>query len=447
MDLHQPQDRGRSPSAAGAQSQPQLQPPINSRRSPSPAGFAIPNENDPSSSNAGNPNSAIGLGLGLEASPHQFHDQSAFPNSYDLNVGAGGSFLNAQQTTTSSFSQSGLVNATTASFDLGQDFTSQLSGDDPSFGGPTEGGYSQSLLNPNFGDSDFTIFPPTTGEQFGSSLFLGDVQQQQLGTPENNMLPSSRPHSPTLPHLLKAEPSSANHSPSFNQHQFSSSPGRHSRNVSLGPEAALLPHQIDWTQAAPQFQGHRRTPSEYSDVSSVAPSPHLVSSDNFDPIDQNHSPMQQPQDMGLYNELHGISNFSISDHGAHSPNHHAGRSPSHSPAISPRLVPQSMPDVSQHNPYILQPQDNNNNYGQPPPNPYDVQTNEAFPVLNTTSPEGQMQMQAPPAINIDYAPPATRTGFDQAKSIDADSLTPPDRGLWSNFLSNMACYVGTGELT
>jgi len=410
MDQQQAQARGRSPSATstGGGGQSLQQPQV--KNEPSPAGFSNPTDA---------PAPSIGLGIGLDASSaQQFGSQSDY-STYDQS----NNFLNPQQQ--QNFSQGGLADPT---FDLNQDFTQQLKNEDPtSFGLQTQGGYSQSLLAQDFSDGDFTIFPPTAGEQFSSSLFV--AEGQQLAAPENNMM--SQPHSPTPPHLLQPEPhqpSSANHSPSFNQQQFSSSPGGgHSRTVSLGPEAALMPGQIDWSQPGPQFQGHRRSPSEYSDVSSVAPSPLLASSDTFDQVDHNHSPMQQPHDAGVYSELHGISSFSISDQGTHSPNQHAGRSPSHSPAISPRIPPQQMPDMTQQNPYMLQTQDNG--FG---PSPYAMQGGEAFPTLSqgVVLPDMQGSMQAPPAINIDFAPPAIRSGFDPTnKSLDVDSLTPPERGM------------------
>ena len=402
--MDQQNSRGRSPSATSpAAGQPQ--PHIRNSHSPSPAGFHDPPEGASSS---------VGLGIGIEAPSQHFTVQPDF-STFDPN---GNNFLNPQQS--SPFAQPPLGD-TAASFDLNQDFTQQLKSEDSSFASQPQGGYSQSLLGPNFGDADFTIFPASSGEQFNAPLFVGD---NQLGAPSDNMLSSPQPHhSPTPPHLLKPEAPSANHSPSFgSQAQFSSSPGGHSRNVSLGPEAALMPGQVDWNQP-PQFQGqfhgHRRTPSEYSDVSSVAPSPHLISSDNFDSVDQSHSPLQQAQDLGLFNELNGISSFSISDHGTHSPNQPIGRSPSHSPAISPRIPPQQLPDVNQQHPYLLQPQDGSYTSS----GPYGMQASEAFPSLSQNS---NPEVQAP-IINIDYAPPAVKNAFD-SKNMDADSLTPPERG-------------------
>lgn len=411
MDQQHSQARGRSPSGAspGAGGQSFQQPHIKNRHSPSPARF--PDSNEAAST-------SIGLGLGIDPASQQAFPGSQDFSTYDTNTS---SFLSNQQQP-QAFSQPGLADPSSA-FDLNQGFTQQLKDDDASYGAQTQGGYPQSLLTPNFGaDADFTIFPPTSGEsQSYTSLFVGETQ---LGSVDDTMMTQST-HASTPPHLLQPEPhqpSSANHSPSFNQHQFSSSPGRHSRNTSLGPEAALLPGQVDWSQA-PQFQGHRRTPSEFSDVSSVAHSPNLVTSDTFE-MEPGHSPMQRPQDGGMYQELQGIGSFTLADPtGTHSPNQHVGRSPSHSPAISPRILPQQIPDMIQpHNAFMMQ-----------APNPAFAQHSpymqqEAFPQLVAQGGLDAQGMPAPPSINIDFAPPAGRSGFEQLKSVDIDSLTPPDRG-------------------
>ncbi|KAK4152046.1 hypothetical protein C8A00DRAFT_35266 [Chaetomidium leptoderma] len=418
MDQQHPQARGRSPSATSPGAG------IRNAHSPSPGRFPNPNEAGASS--------AIGLGVGLvdPALQHYPVNQSDF-SAYDANAG---SFLSNQQSAPQPFSQPGLVNPSTVSaFDLTQDYSSQIKDAPSPFGASSPGSFSPqsqqqqqpNLLAPSFGDADFTIFPPTPGEpQFNTPLFGAD-SQQQLSVTEPNMMAQAN-HNPTPPHLLNPDPQqpgSANHSPHFNQHQFSSPPGRHSRHVSLGPEAALLPGQLDWTHAGPQFQGHRRSASEYSDVSSAAASPNLVSSDTFDHLDQTHSPMQRSQDAALYHELHGIGSFSISDTGTHSPSHNGARSPSHSPAISPRILPQQLPDMSQQGSFLLPTQ--NNGFGPPS---YMHAAQEAFPQLPQEGPELQQGMPAPPSINIDFAPTATRSGFEQPKSLDIDSLTPPERG-------------------
>ncbi len=133
--------------------------------------------------------------------------------------------------------------------------------------------------------------------------------------------------------------------------------------------------------------------------------------------------MQRPQDAGIYQELHGISNFTISDH--HSPSR--GRSPSHSPAISPRILPQSLPDMGNSAGFALQNQ--NSPYGPPQaymqgPGP------EAFPSLPQTTMAEMSQMgqqMSAPTIFVESAPAAGPTGFE-GKVMDTDALTPPDRG-------------------
>lgn len=238
----------------------------------------------------------------------------------------------------------------------------------------------------------------------------------------------ANPH-PTPPHLLSPEPhqaGSVNHSPRFAPHPFGASPGRHSRSVSLGPQDALFPGQKDWTRSGPQWQSHRRTPSEYSDVSSAAASPALVSTDSFDQIDPSCSPLLPPQDPTVYNELHGLRNFSISDHGTHTP--HGARSPSHSPAISPRIMPQRSTDMNQPPNLLL-----SSPSPSFAPSPYLQPPQEEFPQLpqdNTEGQQGQQQtpMLAPPSINIQLAPAPAKSGFEPPKSLDIDALTPPERG-------------------
>ncbi|EGX90234.1 C2H2 type zinc finger protein [Cordyceps militaris CM01] len=252
----------------------------------------------------------------------------------------------------------------------------------------------QSFLAHNLADGDFSLFPSsgTQGDHFGAPLF-----EPSSFTPAdlNNMTSPQSQHSP----------SSAQHSPSFTQHHQFSSPNVHSRNVSLGPEAALLPGQInEWSGA--QFTGHRRAPSEYSDVSSVTHSPNVNLHDSFDD-GSGHSPLQRASDGSMYQEVLSIGTFNLGD----------GRSPSHSPAISPRIGTQPLPDM----------------HYQPSANPnFHI---PAYPTIQDPSGtfvgNSQDMPQIAPAINIDFAPAnnAKLVGFDPAKSrLDQDSLLPPDRG-------------------
>lgn len=375
---HQDQARGRSLSDAGNR-----QPHINHSHSPSPARpLDYPIDPAVTAAAASASRSAAGLGLGI--------DPSTFNNN-------GGGFLNPSSTLGQDLT-----------FDPSQSFAEQLVKSDSSQG------FNNSYLAPQatFND-DFTIFPTSSAEQSNTPLF-GDNSHLNAGTPEMSTMASQVHHSPTPPHLLHPEPhqpGSAQQSPSFNNQQFSSPAGRHSRHASLGPETALMPGQVDWS--GQQFQGHRRTPSEYSESSVGAHSPALVSHESFEQHLE-HSPMQQPQDAGVYQQLHGISSFSISEQPS-------SRSPSHSPAISPRILPQTLPEMSQ--PTLVLPSQGNP-YGQPYMN-----SGEAFPQLPVTGAEmGQMPSMSAPTINIDYAPPAVRPGMMETKTIDADALTLPDRG-------------------
>lgn len=375
IDIMDPSpSRGRSPSGTPHHHH------IKNSQSPSPA------LNNHSNSNN---NNNIGLGIDLDSSSTQPFARAA----QDFN------FLDAQQQ-----AQTFASDPSFQAFNPQLDTTDDLS----SFGQQQHHHQHHQHQQSDFDNNDFTIFPPTTGEQFGAPLFAGDPGLgQPLGSPDDNNMQA--PYQPTPPHMLKPDPSSAHNSPSFSQTHFVPSPG-HSRNVSLGPEAALLPGQ-DWSQ----FRSHRRSPSEYSDVSSVgAPSPNLGVSDSFD-HDLSHSPMQRPQDHSVMQELHGIGGFTISER---------GRSPSHSPAISPRILPQQISDVTHQN-FTLA----SNGY-MGPPQPYGgVQgPGEAFPSLPTSTEQPQNYQFSAPTINIDYAPPPARNVFDGRSSLDTDALTPPDRG-------------------
>ncbi|KAI0523766.1 hypothetical protein F5B22DRAFT_415893 [Xylaria bambusicola] len=376
--------RGRSPSAG------HQQPHIRNSHSPSPHPYQ-------------SPDASIGLGIGLD--PSSAPNPQFTPDSFGDFNGSDSRFLNTSQPQV--FPQQGATDS--ISYDPNQGFAQ------------TQASFSQSLMTADFNPgADFSLFPPVTqADQYSATQLFGDIPQNNPPSlnPNDlaNMTSPQTHHSPTPPHLLKPEPGSTHHSPSFPQQQFSSPPG-HSRHTSLGPEAALLPGQVDWTQA--QFQGHRRTPSDYSDVSSNAASPSLTAHDGFDHPEHGHSPMQRSQD-SFYDGVMGLGNFSISDANRNS------RSPSHSPHISPRILPQ-MPDAGQLN----QPMMLNAGYGVPPVS-YSLPSEE-FPTLQAEMPMEQPITQgglAPPSINIDFAPNAKQNTFEPLKPpMDESSLTPPDRG-------------------
>ncbi|PHH80258.1 hypothetical protein CDD80_2281 [Ophiocordyceps camponoti-rufipedis] len=270
-----------------------------------------------------------------------------------------------------------------------------------------------SYLSPDLDEADFSLFPSGgQPDQLNVPLF----GRSNLSPNDLNTMSSPQPyHSPTPPNPPRHQAGSAQHSPAFNQQQFTSSSASHSRNVSLGPEAALLGNQTgDWNQ--PQFR-HRRSPSEFSDVSSVSPSPNLISSDNFEDH-SGHSPLQRPSDGSLYSEVLGFGNFSIND----TSSNQYGQSPSHSPAISPRIPPQQPPDM------------NNAAYGlTAEAGGFGAFVGMSLPGDPFRSVQGSggadaSHMAAAPTINIDYAPNKPGS-FELSKTpMDQDSLTPPERG-------------------
>lgn len=350
---------------------------------------------------------SIGLGLALDASSQQTFNTSQPQADLSAYNGGASTFL---ATTQPGLQQQDLA------FDPNLSFADQLKAD------PAGGSFGQGFLDPQqaFPSEDFTIFPTSSADQLSTPLF----DQQQPQQPDINAMATSQAHhSPTPPHLLGVDalaPGSAHQSPSFNNNQFAQPVGRHSRNTSLAPEAALM---HDWN--APHFQGHRRTASEYSDASSIGGhSPSIVGQDSFaDSIQhQQSSPMLRAEENGdVYQELHGINSFSISSG--------YGRSPSHSPAISPRILPQSAPDVNQAPANFMLQAPTDGTYASYPYGA--VSGSEAFPQLPTTSADmGQPMPQIAPTIEIDFAPTTAapaRNMFDGKSVINTDALTPPEQ--------------------
>lgn len=414
------QQRGRSPSAGHQQLH------IKQSHSPAPSHYS---------------DESIGLGLGLEnALPgnNQQYMNGFNQTSYTGNTG----FMNQQG---QSFTQETMGDS---SYIQSNNFP-QFKQDISSFGQPQfkqesipfdqqQGSFTQELMNPNLptnfnGDAsfggDFPLYSSSNQvNQYDPSFFMNEMpSSNQSVDPSQLDMSSPQTNAPTPPSFLQPEgqsPASAQHSPSFNQGQFQPSPG-HSRHASLGPESAAFPHgqPVEWSMVPPQFQGHRRTPSEYSDVSvsSAHPSPHLGHHD-YEPL-EHHSPMQNPQDAGLYQQVLGIGDFSLSDNNIHhSISPRRGLSPAHSPSISPRLGP-SVPSFAPHNEFMLGP---TNGFGSLP-SIYGMQGQESFPTLGNEM--GQAQQMIPPEINVEFAPASRQNSFEPPKpSIDQDALTLPERG-------------------
>jgi hypothetical protein len=412
-------DRARSPSAG------HQQPHINQRHSHSPS---------PSPQQFQENSNSIGLGVGIDPQGNRqryLDNNGNFDSNNNLPQYSGNNeFLNQQG---QAFSQAGLGESTYAQ---SQDFTPQFKQEEQS-SFSQQGSFTRELLDPNLSTNfqgDFPLYsaPGNQADQYDPSFFMTELPSQSSNRSVNPAQldmssPQVQQHTPTPPGLLQPDsrsPSSAHNSPSFNQGQFQPSPN-HSRHASLGPESAAFPqNQVEWSMMPPQFTSHRRTPSEYSDVSasSAHHSPNLGHHDTFESIEQHHSPMQNAQDASLYNEVLGIGTFSLSDpqvqHGA-SPRR--GLSPAHSPAISPRLGPQQLPQMNQPNQFML---GINNGFG----GPQMYQGQESFPQIQHDM--GQAQQMVPPEINVEFAPTSRQNSFEPPKpsGFDQDALTPPDRG-------------------
>ena len=416
--------RGRSPSTG------HQQPHINPSHSPSPHHFQDTTH-------------SVGLGLGLEnGNNNQQFQNGPFDSNNGLPTFNNNSFVNQQG---QSFSRG--ANEDTNFSPNNQDFNQSFKQEDQQspFSQGQQTSFTQELMSasisPSFNSGDFSLFGNTSNQndqldpQFYMNEFSPQSQNPSINPAELEVMSSPPQSGNSPPSLLQPDsrsPSSAQNSPSFNQGQFQPSPG-HSRHASLGPESAAYPqghNNVEWSMMAPQFQGHRRTPSEYSDISnsSAAPSPNLGVHDSFEPIDplnHHHSPMHNPQNDGMYQEVMGIGSFTLSDHGTP----HRGLSPAHSPAISPRLGPQQLPNVNQQNQFML---GINNGFGQQQ-NMYGSQSSE-YPQINHNGSldMGQAQQMVPPEINVEFAPTSRTNSFEPPKpgSFDNDALTPPDRGTY-----------------
>ncbi|CAI7631614.1 unnamed protein product [Penicillium pancosmium] len=294
--------------------------------------------------------------------------------------------------------------------------------------------FSSLLNNPN--DLDFSGYHnhsphSTTASEYDSSHLL-DPQMHQRPPSMHQAINPADLVSPI------SNPSASSHPSSQDQQQSSpgpmsppgSTPGtyytpQHSRHTSLDPSTATYlsaQPNADWGSVMNNvaFQGHRRAPSEVSEVSSANHSPYL-SQHEYDGIENNASPSLAPQnDPALYDNQLGIEQFTLSEQ------QQQGFSPLHSPYISPRLMPQQGGEIPNNGAYL-----NANNTSQFPPAPTemygvpgDALLNQGFD--NGMADIGQASSMAPPSINVEFAPPSRVPSFGPPKpTTDLDSLSPP----------------------
>ena len=430
MDVHtQQQQRGRSPSVGH-------QPEQRIRHSPSPHPFPdqlSPTDTSGNSLNFTSPayNSALsstsGAGGQYSVSPSYLTANSSQPQfqphvlpsndfgdqglgqtysqeNFDSRMQHGPSPLNTQHS--------------------GQQFPAEGLTANNNFGGD----FNQSQ---EFGDKQGQFFD---GGLLDPQLSLSTQQQDQSINPADIMSNMSSPQimHPTPPNLLAPNAQHSEPTSPFTNPGQQWSPN-HSRHVSLDPHAAFANGnqggQPEWNMMqGPQFQGHRRAPSEHSDLghsdvsSSVAPSPYIPQTDNFD---QQPSPMMRPQPENQAYDSLGIESFTLSE------SQNQGNSPRHSPFVSPMISPQPGLGSAHDSQFMLQPEMQNNFNGGSPRDTYPNQT-EQFPQFPPearlgSNDYGQANVMAPPEINVEFAGPQHPMVERPRLESEFNALSPPDR--------------------
>ncbi|KAI4150400.1 MAG: hypothetical protein LQ340_004110, partial [Diploschistes diacapsis] len=192
------------------------------------------------------------------------------------------------------------------------------------------------------------------------------------------------------------------------------SPNHSHHRSTLDPATAGLTQTArggEWTGMAGGPFGHRRAPSEHSDVSSVGPSPYLKQ-DGFDAFDHQHSPLlNAQQDPNTFQNTLGMERFTISE------TNQQGISPSMSPYPSPRMSPHRPVGLAPESQFILG--SNDPTFGASP-------GPEMYAGQEIGGDMGQAQQMEPPSINVTFAP--TRHMMDPNRDEgNADALSPPSR--------------------
>ena len=254
---------------------------------------------------------------------------------------------------------------------------------------------------PSAGDGSFALDPALqSAGQASQSINPADIMggQEQGANGQNMMHPNQQGLSPKQSPAL---------------HEGLYSPGHSRHGSSLDPATAGLTqttHGGEWAGIAGSPFGHRRAPSEHSEVSSVGPSPYLKQ-EGFEPFDHQPSPLLNPQqDPSAYQNTLGMERFTLSDSSQH------GISPRMSPYPSPRMSPHHPVDLAPNSQFILGSNDPAFG-GSPGPEIY-------------TGPDqldmGQGPAMEPPSINVTFAP--TRHMDQGRHEGSADALSPPSRG-------------------
>ena len=287
------------------------------------------------------------------------------------------------------------------------------------------------MLNSNQPELDFSLYQnhspnSASASEYDSSQLLDPQMHQrqsmnQVINPADLVSPISNPPASSHPSSQDQQ-----HSSPGPMSPPGSTPGtyytpQHSRHTSLDPSTAAYYNaqpNPDWQSVMNNvsFQGHRRAPSEVSEVSSANHSPY-PSQHEFDGIENNNSPSLAPQsDPTLYDNGLGMESFTLSEQ------QQQGISPLHSPYISPRLMPQQGGEMVPNTSYLSQ-------FPAAPTDMYGMSQEDMMnmgQLNNAPGDIGQASQMAPPSINVEFAPPLRNPAVDPTKSTaDYDSLSPP----------------------
>ncbi|KAJ5257204.1 hypothetical protein N7478_013308 [Penicillium angulare] len=319
-----------------------------------------------------------------------------------------------------------------------QSFDASLVGQlDPSSGGyrPPQPEDNYNMLNTATADMDFSAYQnhspnSVNASEYDSSLLLDPQMHQrpqsihQAVNPADLVSPISNPSASS--HPSSQDPQQSSPGP---MSPPGSTPGtyytpQHSRHASLDPATAAylgVQSNQEWQSVMNHsaFHGHRRAPSEVSEVSSANHSPYL-SQHEYEGIENNASPSLVPQnDPALYDNALGIESFTLSEQ-----QQQQGISPLHSPYISPQLMPQQGGEMIPNAPYLSP--NLNNQFPNAPTEMYGMAPDDIMNAINNGSDIGQASQMAPPSINVEFAPPSRNPSFGPSKpAADFDSLSPP----------------------
>jgi transcription factor CRZ1 len=264
------------------------------------------------------------------------------------------------------------------------------------------------------------------------------IDNSGVSNQQSNVNPAdlSSPHGPSSPNLLSPENNASPPqppSPASTQGQYYTP--QHSRHQSLDPSSAAF-GPGEWQGMGPAFQGHRRVPSEQSDMSSNSASPYLTQHDVLESVESRPSPLLRPQQDG--SSTFGLDTFSLADQ--------PHISPGHSPYISPRLLPQQTHGLGMSQDALIAQHSVGQNNGGPGPEIYATQPDEAYTDISqvnnhrdsTVSEIGQADQLVTPSINIEPAPVSRQASFEVDNRNFADALQPPPSKLWLT-LSSLLC--------